>query len=54
MLYHTLFLTTNALIINTHRNVIAPRQSIRQLKYVIYLYNFMLVQKTVNSLEYKL
>ena len=44
MLFLTPFVTTNALIVNTHRNIIAPRWPVRHLRYVVFLHNFMIAQ----------
>ena len=39
--YHTPFRTADALTVNTNWNITAPRQSVRQLRYVVYLCSFM-------------
>ena len=49
-----LFQTTNTLAVSTNWDITAPRQSVRQLQYVVYLHNFMIAQQIVNSYEYKL
>ena len=43
MLHHTPFPTANALTVNTNWNVIAPRWLVRQLQYIAYLNNFIIV-----------
>ena len=48
MLYYTLF--PIALIVNTNWTIAAPRWPVRQLQYVVYLYNFLIV----NLYDYKL
>ena len=42
MLYHALFLTADALTVNTDQNVTAPMWPVRQPQYVVYLHNFMI------------
>ena len=49
-LYHTPFPTADALT----WNVTTPKQPARQLRYSVYLYNFMITQEIMNSYEYKL
>ena len=39
-----LFPTGDALTVNINHNITAPRQPVRQLLYVVYLHNFMIVQ----------
>ena len=50
MLYHIPFSTADS---KTNRNVTASRRSVRQLRYVGFLYNFMIVQQIMNSYKYK-
>ena len=46
-----LFPTADALTINTKWNSIQP---VRQLQYIVYLFNFIIVQQIVNSYDSKL
>ena len=39
-----LFPTADALTVNTDQNTIASKWPVRQLQYIVYLYNFMIVQ----------
>ena len=39
-----LFPTADALTINNNWNIAAPRQLVRQLQYIVFLYNFMIAQ----------
>ena len=54
MLYRTPLSMADIQTVNSIRNVIAPRQPVRRLRSIVYLYSFMIVQYTVNSYEYNL
>ena len=51
ILYYALFSTADAMTVNTYLTTTIPRQPVRQLPYVVYLLNFMIAAKIVNSYD---
>ena len=51
MLYYTLFLTRNSLIVNTNRHVPPPRRPVRKLWYVVHLRIHTKTRSNVQDLQ---
>ena len=51
MLYHPTFPTADALTVNGNRDVTAPRWLVRQLRYVVYVRNFMTAQWVIKPFD---